>query len=48
MREDVIALFELELSDEQVTVRDERHYRLVLPEDLSAEELANYRRAVRT
>jgi hypothetical protein len=46
MREDVIALFEFELTDAEVTVRDERHYRLVLPEDLSAEELANYRRAV--
>lgn len=48
MREDVIALFEFELSDEQVAVRDEKHYRLVLPEDLSAEELAQYRRAAPT
>lgn len=48
MREDVIALFEFELSDEQVTVRDEKHYRLVLPEDLSAEELAQYRRTALT
>ena len=45
MREDVIALFEFELTDEQVTVRDERHYRLVLPEELTAEELEQYRRA---
>ncbi len=44
MREDVIALFEFELSEDQVTVRDEKHYRLVLPEDLSTEELAQYRR----
>jgi hypothetical protein len=43
MREDVIALFEFELED-QVTVRDEKHYRLVLPDELSAEELAQYRR----
>jgi hypothetical protein len=45
MRDDVIALFEFEVTEEQVTVRDEKHYRLVSPDDLSAEELAQYRRS---
>lgn len=45
MRDDVIALFEFEVTDEQVTVRDEKHYRLVLPNELTPEELAQYRRA---
>ena len=45
MRDDVIALFEFEITDEQVTVRDEKHYRLVAPDQLTAEELAQYRRS---
>lgn len=44
MRDNVIALFEFEVVDEQVTIRDEKHYRLVPPDELSAEELAQYRR----
>lgn len=44
MRDDVIALFEFEVTDEQVTIRDEKHYRLVPPDELTAEELAQYRR----
>ncbi len=47
MRDDVIALFEFELTDEQVTVRDEKHYRLVAPDQLTPEELAQYRRSTR-
>jgi hypothetical protein len=47
MRDDVIALFEFELSGEEVTVRDEKHYRLVPPDELTAEELARYRRSTR-
>ena len=47
MRDDVIALFEFEVTDEQVTVRDEKHYRLVAPNDLTPEELAQYRRSTR-
>jgi hypothetical protein len=47
MRDDVIALFEFEVTDEQVTVRDEKHYRLVAPDDLTPEELAQYRRSTR-
>ena len=38
MRDDVIALFEFEVTDEQVTVRDEKHYRLVAPDELTPEE----------
>jgi len=45
MRDEVIALFEFEMTEAQVTVRDEKHYRLVAPEDLTPEELAQYRRA---
>lgn len=47
MRDDVIALFEFEVTDEQVSVRDEKHYRLVAPDELSPEELAQYRRSTR-
>lgn len=47
MRDDVIALFEFELSGDEVTVRDEKHYRLVAPDELSPEELAQYRRSTR-
>ena len=47
MRDDVIALFEFEVTDGQVTIRDEKHYRLVAPEDLTPEELAQYRRSAR-
>src|SRR6266496_2551652 len=47
MRDDVIALFEFEVTDEQVTIRDEKHYRLVAPDELTPEELAQYRRSTR-
>jgi hypothetical protein len=45
MRDGGIAMFEFEAIDEQITIREERHYRLVAPDQLSAEELAKYRRA---
>ena len=45
MRDDVIALFEFEVIENEVTIRDERHYRLVAPDDLTPEELAQYQRA---
>ncbi|MGB8645878.1 MAG: endonuclease [Anaerolineae bacterium] len=38
----LIALFELEKTDETIAIANERHYRLVHPEDLSAEELKSY------
>jgi len=44
MADDLIALFELEQTDEGVRVSSERHYRLVPPDALSPEELATYRR----
>jgi hypothetical protein len=47
MPDDVIALFEFELTDDQVTIRDEKHYRLVAPDELTPEELAQYRRSAR-
>ena len=47
MRDDVIALFEFEVTDGQVTIRDEKHYRLVASDDLTPEELAQYRRSAR-
>ena len=44
---DVIALFEFEVTEEQVTIRDEKHYRLVAPDELTPDELAQYRRSAR-
>ena len=44
MEGDLIALFELEQTEEGVRVSAERHYRLVHPENLSSEELDEYRR----
>jgi hypothetical protein len=44
MRGDVIALFEFDRIEGQVTIRDERHYRLISADELTAEELAEYRR----
>jgi len=44
MESDLIALFELEQTSEGVRVTSERHYRLVSPENLSVEELSEYRR----
>lgn len=38
----LIALFEFEQTDEGIKVAAEKHYRLVRPEDLSAEELESY------
>lgn len=43
MAGEVIALFEFEDTEDGVRVREERHYRLVPQEQLSAEELARYR-----
>lgn len=39
-----IALFAFERSDEGISLSEERHYRLVPPDQLSGEELAAYRR----
>ena len=44
MRDDVIALFSFESIEEPVKVLDKKHYRLVDPSELTAEDLAAYRR----
>ena len=43
MAGEVIALFEFECSDTGVAISEERHYRLVAPDELTAEDLARYR-----
>ena len=40
---DLIALFELEESEERIVIVSERHYRLVSPSDISSQELEGYR-----
>lgn len=42
MNNGAIALFELEMNDEQVAIASEKHYRLVASDQLSDEELATY------
>jgi hypothetical protein len=42
MCDDVIALFEFEVIETDMTIRDEKHYRLVAPNQLTPEELAQY------
>lgn len=43
MQDDLIALFEFEMSDAGVRISAEKHYRLVLPQELSKEELEMYK-----
>lgn len=43
MEDKVIALFEFELLEGQVRKVNERHYKLVLPDELTQEDLARYR-----
>lgn len=43
MQDDLIALFEFEDTDLGLRIASEKHYRLVPPESLAAEELASYR-----
>lgn len=43
MRDDVIALFEFEETDVGIGIASERHYRLVPPDEVSEEDLLNYR-----
>lgn len=43
MVDDLIALFELESDGDEIKVVTEKHYRLVLPDALSSEELSVYR-----
>ncbi len=44
MGDETIVLFEFVLTEEGVRISDERHYRLVASEDLSNEELEEYRK----
>ena len=44
MEDDVIALFEFQEVNNEITILRENHYRLVPPDDLEPEELAAYRR----
>ena len=44
MQDEVIAMFELEDSEDGVVIVSEKHYRLVSPEELSPEELNKYSR----
>lgn len=44
VNKELIVLFELSQTDRGIRIVNERHYRLVRPEDLSAEELETYQR----
>jgi hypothetical protein len=43
MADDLIALFEFEGTESGISISSEKHYRLVSPEELSGEELRQYR-----
>jgi hypothetical protein len=45
MEDDVIAMFDLTISDDKVRIVDERHYRLVPASEISVEDLEQMRRA---
>ena len=47
MEEDLIAMFEVTLDDDQVKVVVEKHYRLVAASDISDEDLRQYRASFR-
>jgi hypothetical protein len=40
--DDVIALFEFEVSENEIKIVSEKHYKLVKSKDLSLDELASY------
>ena len=44
MRDGVVALFEFEEAGDRFRVVAEKHYRLVSPNEITAEELMRYRR----
>lgn len=44
MRRNIIAIFELEPSENDIVIVSEKHYRLVSPDELSPEDLEKYRR----
>ncbi len=43
MEDETIALFEFEMAESGVQLRNEKHYKLASPDDISAEELQRYR-----
>jgi hypothetical protein len=43
MEDDLIALFEFVRSENEISIKEERHYRLVPNEDLSSSEIQSYR-----
>ena len=45
LEENLIALFEFEYSEGQVTIKDEKHYRLVPNDKLTDEEILQYNRS---
>ena len=46
MTEDRIAIFSFQVSSESVTIRTEKHYQFVTPDQISSEELEGYRNAL--
>jgi hypothetical protein len=42
MRDSVIAMFELTMSDGQIKLVDEKHYKLVPSDQIGTEELKSY------
>jgi hypothetical protein len=44
IEDNLIALFSFELGEKGVAMNDEKHYRLVPPEEMTDEELVNYRK----
>jgi len=43
MADELIALFEFEYNQDKMKIYAEKHYRLVSPDQMSAEDLLNYR-----
>jgi hypothetical protein len=44
MADELIALFEFEYSEDKMAISTEKHYRLVPPDQMTAEDLLNYRK----
>lgn len=46
LEDDIIALFEFVIDEESVSIRQEKHYRLVPSDQISSDELASYKTAL--
>ena len=44
MKDDVIALFEFEQTENEIALSSEKHYRLVAPDEMTAADLKNYQK----